>query len=96
MISIHDWRYESARQPMLQYMPKGWYCNVYPDISFDNPNIWLPHDVALDVWMSEFENWMAENCPTSIWNARFNSGHTMYSVYITDINEASIFRLRWS
>jgi len=43
----------------------------------------------------EFESWMESNCPTADVTHRFNSGDPMYTVYISDDNEATIFYLKW-
>lgn len=43
----------------------------------------------------EFEQWMATNCPTTDITHRFNSGDPMYTVYIKEDKEATIFQLRW-
>jgi hypothetical protein len=42
-----------------------------------------------------FADWMAENCPSSACIHRFNSGNPMWTVYITDEREATLFTLRW-
>lgn len=44
---------------------------------------------------SEFEKWMAVNCPTAECTHRFNSGDPMYTVSIKDDREATIFQLKW-
>ena len=43
----------------------------------------------------EFESWMESNCPTADVTHRFNSGDPMYSVYISDDTEATLFYLKW-
>jgi hypothetical protein len=85
MISVRNWRYEDATQPMRQHMPIGWYCNVYPIQKSE-----------MSEWMYMFETWMRENCPSSEFTPRFNSGDIMYSVFIENPKEASLFQLRWS
>jgi hypothetical protein len=42
-----------------------------------------------------FEEWMAKNCPTADCTHRFNSGDPMYTVYIKEDKEATIFQLKW-
>ncbi len=44
---------------------------------------------------NEFEQWMIKNCPTADWTHRFNSGNPMYTVNISNDNEAMLFQLRW-
>lgn len=43
----------------------------------------------------EFDDWMTKNCPSAGVTFRFNSGDPMYTVYIKDDNEATLFGLRW-
>ncbi len=43
----------------------------------------------------EFEEWMTRMCPTSEWTHRFNSGDPMYTVYIKEDKEATIFQLKY-
>jgi hypothetical protein len=43
----------------------------------------------------EFEKWMTQNCPTTDCTLRFNSGDPMYTVYITDDKEATLFQLKY-
>lgn len=43
----------------------------------------------------EFEQWMKINCPKSSWQHRFNSGDPMYTVQISDAEEATSFKLQW-
>ncbi len=43
----------------------------------------------------EFEDWMKTNCPTTDTTHRFNSGDPMYTVYIKEDKEATIFQLKY-
>ena len=43
----------------------------------------------------EFEQWMETNCSTAECIHRFNSGDPMYTVYIKEDQEATIFKLKW-
>jgi hypothetical protein len=43
----------------------------------------------------EFKSWMEKNCPTADCTPRFNSGDPMFTVYISDEKEATIFQLKW-
>ncbi len=69
-----------------------------------NPNSQWPLDPPPRGWYcwayppdnKEFESWMEVNCPTSDYTYRFNSGCPMYTVYIKDDYEATLFQLRWS
>ena len=42
-----------------------------------------------------FEEWMTRMCPTADCTHRFNGGDPMYTVYIKDDKEATLFQLRW-
>jgi hypothetical protein len=43
----------------------------------------------------DFGDWMTKNCPTADVTFRFNSGDPMYTVYIKDDEEATLFGLKW-
>jgi hypothetical protein len=43
----------------------------------------------------DFGDWMKKNCPSADVTFRFNSGDPMYTVYIKDDEEATLFGLRW-
>lgn len=87
MIDVYNWRYENGNR---HYMHGGWYCNAFP-----SSNVEFGHVDDRMLWKEEFEEWMNENCPTSEYNLRFNNGNLMYTVYIKDETEASMFQLRW-
>lgn len=42
-----------------------------------------------------FEEWMTRICPTADICHRFNSGDPMWTVYIKDDVEATVFQLMW-
>ena len=42
-----------------------------------------------------FEEWMTRICPTADMCHRFNSGDPMWTVYIKDDVEATMFQLMW-
>jgi hypothetical protein len=44
---------------------------------------------------NEFEEWMTRTCPTTDICHRFNSGNPMWTVYIKDDIEATVFQLMW-
>lgn len=44
---------------------------------------------------TDFPGWMEQYCPTAEYTFRFNSGNPMYTVNITDKNEALLFQLQW-
>ncbi len=44
---------------------------------------------------SDFEEWMEKNCPNVDFTFRFNSGDPMYTVYIKEEKEATLFQLKW-
>lgn len=82
--SVHHWRYEDGKT-----CPN-------PDSKFliDPPPrgwyCWVYSDDNRD-----FEQWMEKNCPTANITYRFNSGDPMYTVYIKDDIEVTIFQLKW-
>ena len=43
----------------------------------------------------EFDDWMSNFCPTAEYDFRFNGGNPMYTVRITDEQEAAMFILKW-
>ena len=42
-----------------------------------------------------FEHWMETNCPLAECTPRFNSGDPMYTIHITNEEEATLFKLQW-
>jgi hypothetical protein len=92
--SVHYWRFETGepREVVNSIVYPGGL--VYsPPATESTPRGWYcwvyPSDDA------EFADWMAENCPSSEYTHRFNSGDPMWTVYIKDDLEATIFNLRW-
>jgi len=81
---IHHWRFEDGK-------------------TCPNPGSMFPMDPVPRGWYCwtypaddrEFEKWMATNCPTTDITHRFNSGDPMYTVYIKEDKEATLFQLRW-
>lgn len=43
----------------------------------------------------EFVEWMEKMCPTADVTHRFNSGNPMWTVYIKEDTEATLFQLKW-
>ena len=86
--SVHHWRFETGEPQKVGVSV------VYPDGMMESsPRGWYcwvypEDDVA-------FADWMAENCPSSECVHRFNSGNPMWTVFITDEREATLFTLRW-
>ncbi len=79
---VNHWRYEDGK----------------PDNAFGHPGINMPKGWHCWVYPEddrEFEKWMNTYCPTAECTHRFNSGDPMYTVYITDSQEATMFGLRW-
>lgn len=84
-VKIANWRFEDGK-------------------TCPNPSSQWPMDPLSRGWYCwaypeddrEFEEWMAENCPTAECTHRFNSGNPMYTVNIKEDKEATIFQLRWS
>ena len=83
-LSIHHWRFEDGKTP------------PNPGSQWEMPP--TPRGWYCWVYPSddrEFEQWMANNCPTADCTHRFNSGDPMYTVYINDDKEAMLFELKW-
>ena len=82
--SVHHWRFEDG------------------DTS-PNPGNPFPLDPAPRGWYCwvypeddrKFEDWMQRICPTADICHRFNSGDPMWTVYIQDDTEATVFQLMW-
>ncbi len=83
-ISIHHWRFEDGKtspNPESQ-----WHADPPPRGWY----CW-----AYPENDTEFAEWMEKNCPTTDITHRFNSGNPMWTVYIKDDTEATLFNLRW-
>jgi hypothetical protein len=83
-VRVQHWRFEDGVTP------------IHEDSKFGDtvmPRGWYGWAYTNDDVV--FENWMANNCPTADYTHRFNSGNPMYTVYISNDAEASIFSLRW-
>ena len=82
--SIHHWRFETG------------------DREDSVGNLWK-HDPVPRGWYCwvypkdgcDFDDWMTKNCPSADVTFRFNSGDPMYTVYIKDDEEATLFGLKW-
>lgn len=85
---VNHWRFESGEDEWIGksiVYPSGWRPGA--------PRGWYCWVYPED--NQQFELWMYEHCPTSDTGHRFNSGDPMYTVYITDDKEATLFMLRW-
>jgi hypothetical protein len=86
--SVHHWRFETGEPQKVGLSV------VYTDGMMESsPRGWYCWVYAEDD--VAFADWMAENCPSSACIHRFNSGNPMWTVYITDEREATLFTLRW-
>ncbi len=86
--SVHHWRFQTGEPEHVGVSV------IYPTgIREGPPRGWYCWVYPLDD--VEFADWMAENCPSSDCTHRFNSGDPMWTVYIKDEQEATIFSLRW-
>jgi hypothetical protein len=82
--SVHHWRFEDGS-------------------TSPNPGNPFPLDPPPRGWYcwvypeddSAFEEWMTRTCPTTDICHRFNSGNPMWTVYIKDDVEATVFQLMW-
>jgi hypothetical protein len=67
-----------------------------------NPGSMFPSDPPPRGWYcwvyaddDEFREWMTKMCPTADITHRFNSGDPMWTVYIKEDTEATLFQLKW-
>jgi hypothetical protein len=82
--SIHYWRFDDGTKPINPGNPFG--------------EMFVPRGWYCWVYPSddqEFANWMERMCPTADITHRFNSGDPMWTVYISDDAEATLFQVRW-
>jgi hypothetical protein len=82
--SVHHWRFETGDRE--DSVGKLWKHDPMPRGWY----CWVYPKDGVD-----FDDWMEKNCPTADVTFRFNSGDPMYTVYIKDDNEATLFGLRW-
>ena len=79
--SVHHWRFEDGITPINPFGE-----TVCPRGWY----FWVyPDDDR------EFALWMKKHCPTADVAHRFNSGDPMYTVFIKEDTEATLFNLRW-
>ena len=82
--SVHHWRFETGNRE--DSVGDLWKHDPMPRGWY----CWVyPKDGC------DFDDWMKKNCPTADVAFRFNSGDPMYTVYIKDDEEATLFGLRW-
>jgi len=82
--SVHHWRFEDGKT--VPNSGSQWELDPPPRGWY----CWVyPEDNF------EFKSWMEKNCPTADCTHRFNSGNPMFTVYIFDEKEATLFQLRW-
>lgn len=85
-VHIHHWRYEDGSDGRLGIDP-GWYCWVY-----------MPRETIMSDrtdCRNQFEAWVEEFLPSADIAWRFNSGDPMFTLYIADDAEATLFCSRW-
>ena len=81
---VNYWRFDDGNKPINPGNPFGEICV---------PRGWY-------CWVypendEEFADWMSRMCPTAEVTHRFNSGDPMWTVYIHDDTEVTLFQLRW-
>ena len=84
MTTIHYWRFEDGVTPVNPGNPVGE--TILPRGWY----CWAYPDDKHD-----FEDWMSKMCPSADTTFRFNSGDPMYTVFIKDDTEATLFNLKW-
>ena len=85
---VHHWRFEDGKQ-----RTESFGAGVYRTLDAP-PRGWYCWVYPADD--SDFEVWMGKHCPNADVTFRFNSGDPMYTVYIKEDAEATLFQLRWS
>ena len=86
--TVHHWRFESGEDEWVGesiVYRSGWRTGA--------PRGWYCWVYPQDD--HQFTDWMIINCPTADVIHRFNSGDPMFTVHITDDQEATLFILRW-
>ena len=81
---IHHWRYQDGVTPVN---PGNQFGEMIP------PRGWFCWAYPKDD--SEFKEWMDRMCPTADITHRFNSGDPMWTIYIKEDIEATVFQLMW-
>ncbi len=85
--SVHHWRFEDGKTSPNAGHP-------IKELILDPP----PRGWYCWVYPKDdraFEEWMTRICPTADMCHRFNSGDPMWTVYIKDDVEATVFQLMW-
>ena len=86
-VSIHHWKFEDGQTCLNPSLPAGMGRLDPP------PRGWYcwvyPDDDH------KFEDWMTRMCPTADITHRFNSGNPMWTVFIVDDAEATLFQLKY-
>lgn len=85
--SVHHWRFEDGKtSPNAGHPIKELILDPAPRGWY----CWVyPEDDQA------FKEWMKRTCPTTDICHRFNSGDPMFTVYIKDDIEATVFQLMW-
>lgn len=81
---VNHWRFEDGVTPINPGNPFG---------EMFVPRGWYCWVYPID--NNEYEQWMSKMCPSAEITHRFNSGNPMYTTYIKDDAEATLFQLRW-
>ncbi len=86
-VSVHHWRFEDGKTSPNAGHP-------IKELILDPPPrgwyCWVyPEDDRA------FEEWMKRVCPTADMCHRFNSGDPMWTIYIKEDVEATVFQLMW-
>ena len=84
------WRFESGEPKPVPESLRKLYTSGYQEVP---PRGWYCWAYPSDD--REFEQWMSKHCPTAEITHRFNSGDPMYTVMITDDQQAEIFEQTW-
>jgi hypothetical protein len=85
--SVHHWRFEDGKTSPNAGHP------IKELILDPPPRGWYCWVYPEDDFA--FKEWMKRVCPTADMCHRFNSGDPMWTVYINDDVEATVFQLMW-
>ena len=93
-VKVLHWRYDNGWREIpysLRNNSSAITCEQYYDEEYHG---WHCHVHTSNE--DEFEIWMAENM-NGVYDCtfRFNSGHPMYTVFIKDDQDATLFKLTW-
>lgn len=91
-VSVHHWRFADGVPVKIEVLSRVDRI-MHPTGFRTEPRGWSGWAYVNDD--REFEQWMKVNCPTADCTHRFNSGNPMYTIFISNDAEATVFTLKW-